>query len=162
MTPRLADAQLREQGGFVWRVAYHFLRDTQDASDVTQDVLLRLHLLPRDPAPREGLSAWLYRVTANAALNFRREGARRARRHDQAAALGPKSVEANETAGLARDIAREIQALPKQQRAIVTLKLTEDLTFREIAAIFDVAEGTVKVQFSRGMKRLRERLAGWR
>jgi len=161
MTPRLADAQLEQHGGFVWRVAYHFLRDEQDASDVAQEVLLRLHREPDAPAP-EGLAAWLYRVTANVALNFRRDRARLRRRHDEAAALAPRIVEAAETAGLADDIARAIRALPKQQRAVVTLKLMEELTFREIAGIFGVAEGTVKVQFSRGMRRLRDRLAEWR
>ncbi len=161
MSPRLADAQLEQHGGFVWRVAYRFLRNAQDASDVAQEVLLRLHRERSVPAG-DGLGAWLYRVTANTALNFRRDRARMRRRHDEAASVAAVRVEATETAGLARDITRAIGGLPKQQRAIVTLKLMEELTFREIAAIFGVAEGTVKVQFARGMRRLRECLEEWR
>ena len=37
------DELLEKYQGFVWKIAYRFLRNTEDALDVTQEVLLRLH-----------------------------------------------------------------------------------------------------------------------
>lgn len=156
------DQVLRAQRPFVWRVAYHFLRNRDDAQDITQDVLLALHEnLPSLP-PGTNLSAWLYRVTANRAVNFDRDRARREHRHDEAARSRPTSVGPSLPGGLAGALAEAIRELPPQQRGVVTLRLIEDRPFTEIAEVFGVTQGTVKVQFARGMKRLRERLSGWR
>jgi RNA polymerase sigma-70 factor (ECF subfamily) len=156
------DQVLRAQRPFVWRVAYHFLRNKDDAQDVTQDVLLALHeRLPSLP-PDTNLNAWLYRVTANRAVNFDRDRARRDHRHEEAARLRPAAADPPPPGGLAGALAEAIRQLPPQQRGVVTLRLMEDRPFAEIAEAFGVTQGTVKVQFARGMKRLRDRLSAWR
>jgi len=53
---------------------------------------------------------------------------------------------------------RALAALPRGQRAAVTLRLLEEKTFREIAETFGVTEGTIKVQFARGLRRLRREM----
>lgn len=146
----------------VWRIAYRFLGNEEDALDVTQDVLLRLcrHFSRLRPGTR--VQAWLYRVTANAALNASRNRVTRERRlRDAAAPLQAVSASPG-TPGLAGDIARAIRILPGGQRGVVVLRLLDGRTFREIAEIFGVTEGTVKVQFARGLRRLRENLKEWR
>ncbi|MGH9870436.1 MAG: RNA polymerase sigma factor [Candidatus Polarisedimenticolia bacterium] len=153
---------VRDSQPFVRRVAYHFLRNRDDAADVAQDVLMRLHQqLPSLPSGTN-LNAWLYRVTANLSINFRRDSARRARRDDESARSRRATVEAAEPAGFARALAEAIDGLPPQQRGVVTLRLMEERTFAEIARIFGVTDGTVKVQFARGMRRLKESLHAWR
>ncbi len=156
------DDVLRGRQPFIWRVAWRFLRNREDALDVTQEVLMRLHrALPSLPSGTN-LDAWLYRVTANLSANVIRDGARRRGRHEEAALLRPVTVDPEGSPGLGEAVARAIRELPAQQRGVVTLRLIEQRTFAEIAGIFGVTEGTVKVQFTRAMKRLRDRLGDWK
>ncbi len=145
----------------IWQTAYRFLQDADDALDVTQEVLLKLHQSLSRLRPDTRLAAWLTRVTANASLNFARQDRTR-RRHQQAAAgLSPLTVPPAAAGGLGRALAGAIQTLPRGQRAVVTLRLLEGRTFPEIAEAFGVAESTAKVQFARGVRRLREDLKDW-
>ena len=146
----------------VWGLAYRMLRDRDDALDVTQDVLIRLHKNLSGLAPGTRVAAWLTRVTTNAALNHARDQKTRRHRQQEAAAEQPLSVVSPSTGGLAGAIASGIEQLPRQQRAVVTLRLLEGRKFVDIAAVFGVTEGTVKVQFARAMRRLRAQLADWR
>jgi RNA polymerase sigma-70 factor (ECF subfamily) len=164
-----ADELLGKYREYVWRLAYRFLRNADDAADVTQDVLIRLHTHLGKLEPDTRLSAWLTRVTANTALNFSRGRLRRQRYHEKARSAGQPLLQAVgvsepgvQTSGLARALAKALGELPRGQRAVVTLRLLEERTFREIAETFGVREGTVKVQFARGLHRLREALAEWK
>lgn len=145
----------------IWRVAYRFLRNIEDARDVTQEVLLKLHRHLPFTTGQVNVEAWLYRVTANAALNAQRTAARRARLEEAVAGCA-ESAARDEHPELAEAIEAEIRSLPRQQRAVVTLRIVEGLTFPEIARSFGVSEGTVKVHFARGLKKLRASLADWR
>ena len=156
------DALVAKYRDLVWGIAYRTLRDRDDALDVTQDVFMRLYRNLSRLAPDTRLAAWLTRVTTNASLNYVRDRQTRRRREQEAAAERPLGVETRPTGGLAGAIAAGISRLPRQQRAVVTLRLLEERTFRDIAGVFEVSEGTVKVQFARAMRRLREHLAGWR
>ena len=156
------DGLLAKYRDLVWGIAYRMLRDRDDALDVSQDVLIRLHSNLSRLAPDTRLAAWLTRVTTNAALNHARDQKTRRRRQQEAAAERPVSVASPDTGGLSRAIAAGIEQLPRQQRAVVTLRLLEGHKFRDIASAFEVSEGTVKVQFARAMRRLREQLADWR
>jgi len=155
------DELLEKYQGLVWKIAYRFLRDTEDALDVTQEVLLRLHTHLESLEPETRLGAWLTRVTTNTALNFARSRGTRRRYQEKAAVERPRAVAAEESGGFTAALAAALETLPRGQRAVVTLRLLEERTFREMAEIFCVSEGTVKVQFARGLRRLREDLAGW-
>jgi RNA polymerase sigma-70 factor (ECF subfamily) len=149
------DSLLEKYRGHVWRLAYRFVQDADEAQDVTQDVLLTLCREAARLEPETRLAAWLTRVTSNAALNAGRGRATR-RRYHQAAAAEPRRRGLDPEAGLVgMKLRRALAALPRGQRAAVTLRLLEEKTFREIAETFGVTEGTVKVQFARGLRRLR-------
>lgn len=51
----------------------------------------------------------------------------------------------------------ELQALPPRMRAVVVLRVWEDLGESEVAALLGCSVGSVKSQLSRGLDRLRER-----
>jgi len=72
-----ADADPTTIRAYVRSVAMKYVRDDQDAEDVTQDALL-LAFRYRDSFRGESrYSTWLYRVTATAALMFLRRARRR-------------------------------------------------------------------------------------
>ncbi len=64
---------------YVRSVAMKYVRDEQDAEDVTQDAMLLAHRYRDSFRGESRYSTWLYRVTATAALMFLRRQRRLAR-----------------------------------------------------------------------------------
>ena len=54
------------------------------------------------------------------------------------------------------ELAAGLGELPSEQRAVVHLKLWEDLTFERIAAVLGISEGNASVRLNRAKTRLRE------
>jgi RNA polymerase sigma-70 factor (sigma-E family) len=85
------------------------------------------------------------------------------RRRVAEAALGPDVTAqiadpTERTAG--RELVwRELRALPPRMRAVVVLRVWEDLSEQDTAAALGCSTGAVKSQLSRAMARLRERAA---
>jgi len=58
----------------------------------------------------------------------------------------------------AKQLAGALGELPAEQRAVVHLKLWEKLTFEQIAATLDIAQGTAASRYRYAIDKLRERL----
>ena len=74
-----ADDDLDRTRSYVRSVAMKYIRDEQDAEDVTQDAMLLAHRYRHSFRGESRYSTWLYRVTATAALMFLRRQRRLAR-----------------------------------------------------------------------------------
>ena len=94
--------------------------------------------------------AWLRRVTINAATSWHRRASKDVALRDRLRSEQPESVLDPE----ASDFWAAIRALPKQQRAVVTLFYLEDLSTADIAATLGIAVGTVKATLSQARARL--------
>src|SRR6266550_1387987 len=70
---------LERARAYVRSVAMKYVRDEQDAEDVTQDALLLAHRYRDSFRGDSRYSTWLYRVTATAALMFLRRQRRLSR-----------------------------------------------------------------------------------
>jgi RNA polymerase sigma-70 factor, ECF subfamily len=130
----------------VQRTAYRLLGRREDAQDAAQEVFLRLlknlHKIDGDP------QAWLYRVTVNVCNDHHR---RKPLEMEIAAdfrdsAPGPERV--LELEARKRLLVDGLQTLPERERAAVVLRDIEGLSTREVAAILDVEEVTIRSQIS--------------
>lgn len=133
------------------------------AEDLTHDVFLKLlEHLPRLEAKTE-LGGWLYRVTANLALSrLRRERSFTTR----LASLFLEDDASDDTpdAGLALKEDAEaalaaLRALPARESIVLTMKVIDGRSQREIAEALSMSEGYVSKLVTRGWERLREQ--GW-
>jgi RNA polymerase sigma-70 factor (ECF subfamily) len=77
--PANFDFDLDQTRAYVRSVAMKYVRDEQDAEDVTQDAMLLAHRYRASFRGESRFSTWLYRVTATAALMFLRKQRRLAR-----------------------------------------------------------------------------------
>lgn len=151
----------------VYRVARRMVHSHEDASDVTQEVFIRVHrALPRF-AGRAQLRTWLFRITVNLCLDL---AARRSRDplygaggHLQDSAAHPHDGPAEwaERRELRETVARAIEQLPPRQRAMVILRVYQDLAYADISRIMGCAEGTVKATMSAAFGKLRRSLAAY-
>jgi len=77
--PANMDVDLDRSRAYVRSVALKYVRNDQDAEDVTQDAMLLAHRYRASFRGESRFSTWLYRVTATAALMFLRKQRRLAR-----------------------------------------------------------------------------------
>lgn len=147
----------------VYRIARRMLRSHEDASDVVQEVFIRVHRALAKFAARSQLRTWLFRITVNLCLDFTgrrsrdvltgwKELIRQPSAHDN-------PVEHAERRELADVVARAIDTLPHRQKAMVVLRVYQDLPYAEIARIMGCAEGTVKATMFAAFGKLRKTLS---
>jgi RNA polymerase sigma factor (sigma-70 family) len=130
-----------------------------DAEEAAQDAFVKAHrALSRFQA---GLPfrPWLLRIVGNEARNRRRSACRRAAMELRAAAVASVPAGSPEAAVEAaeerRALLRAVQALPDDQRLVVTCRFLLQLSVEETAAALDVPAGTVKSRLARALDRLR-------
>ena len=161
-------------GARIHQLAFRYLKNWEDAEEVAQDVLLKVHrkigLFRGDAA----LSSWIYRITFNTAMS-RLRTSRYSRPHEvQAIDVATESgdIAPNEPAdwssladdGVLRSQMRErlIEALthlPEVYRTPVILRDIQGLSTEEASAVLKVKPQTLKSRLHRGRLILREHMA---
>ncbi|HKI35933.1 MAG TPA: sigma-70 family RNA polymerase sigma factor [Gemmataceae bacterium] len=159
----------------VYNLARRLLGNEADAEDVTQDVFVQL--LRKLPTFRgeAAFPTWLYRVTVNAALAYRRKRALRKteplppepledfhhtgeHRHPvRRWATGPEQLALDHEAR--RLIEAAIAELPEAFRDVYVLADVEELPNAKIAEVLDLSVAAVKSRLHRARLLLRKRLA---
>src|SRR5437667_8911766 len=56
-------------GAKIYQLAFRYLRNKEDAEEVTQDVLFKVYRKVGDFRGDAALSSWIYRITFNAAMS---------------------------------------------------------------------------------------------
>ncbi len=152
----------------VFRLLYRMLGSREEAEDASQEAFLSLHRHGHRFRREARFSTFLYRVAANAALN-RRRSLGRARNRERELSLRqaqgahlPTAPRNPEDATHGSEIQGQVQAalleLPEELRAAVVLYDIEGQSYKEIAEILEIPEGTVKSRIHRARHGLRERL----
>ena len=148
--------------GIAFRTAYVVAGDAADAEDAAQDGFVKAWRALgrfRRGAP---FRPWLLQIVANEARNRRRSAGRRAHlalRVAGGASSGDAapSPEASLLAAEQRDeLLAAVNALPEEQRAVISLRYFVGLSEDEVAQALGVAHGTVKSRTARALDRLRE------
>lgn len=142
----------------VYRTAYSFVRNREDARDLTQEVFVRTVRAVNSLDPDRPLWPWLRRVTTNLSLTLLKKRAP----HVSLDSL-PESAQPHESlaepAWTQFEIREALGELPPLWRVVLTLRHQEELTYEEIARVTELPVGTVKTYIFRGRRLLRERLA---
>lgn len=158
----------------VYTLCLRLLNDEGEASDVVQEVFLKVFRNIGNFRGQSSLKTWIYRITVNEAHNARRWFFRHRRRevewdNDPHAARdwqetipdGSRSpfemAVDHEQAGIIHAALDRIN--PAFREAVVLRDIT-DLNYDEIAEILGVSLGTVKSRILRGREALREELKG--
>ncbi len=154
----------RRHGGVVFGLAKKVGGDVGDAEDIVQEVFLRLWHQPDrfDPA-RGTLRAFLLAQSHSRAVDVVRSRQARARREEREA-----RATANAGYDLEREVwdlmvtdqvARAVADLPEEERAAIELAYFGGRTYREVADVLSLPEGTVKSRIRTGLRRMRSALS---
>jgi len=160
---RALDELDRRHAGAVFAMAVRVLQSREMAEEVVQGVFIRLWSHPDlfDSA-RGSLRTFLLTQAHSQAVDVvRSERARRAR--EERHAMCPRTSYDLEEEALSAVVGREIReamaVLPEVERTAITLAYFGAHTYREVARILGVPEGTVKSRIRSGLGRLRVDLA---
>jgi len=149
----------------VYTMAVRLTGDDEEARDLAQDVMLRLHRGLR--RYREGnFEGWLYRTTLNV---FRDRLRKRKRLREDALPeapdprlTDPEWVEEVVAQNELHDVVqRALVKLPPEYREAVVLRDLQGRSYDEIAEILDVPSGTVRSRIHRGREALRQLLESY-
>lgn len=135
-----------------------------DAEEVTQTAFLKAWQGIRSFQGKAAFSSWLYRLTANAAIDLLRQRRGPALSLDDPglpplAGRDPGPEEVSLAAERRRLLWQAIDSLPEAQRTPLVLREMEGLSYREIARALELEEGTVKSRLARARLLLRQLLA---
>lgn len=154
------EARLADSSTLAFRVAYSVLRHRQDAEDVAQEAFVRAHREFSQLRDRDRFRGWLARLTWRLALDHRRGDKRRVAREDKVAV--PDEAPSHEGAMLANERSKRLWAaideLPERLRIVIVLASIEEHSIREVAALIDTPEGTVKSRLFEARQKLQELL----
>lgn len=144
------------------RWAQRFTGDADDAEDVAQLVLLRLHSHVRAFEGRSRVTSWLYRVTHNVALDRRRLEARRSalleREQTQAIEEAQDDSTGTDTEKLQRLVRSYFADLPARQRQVFELVDLRGRDASEVAAQLGIKPSTVRVLLLNARRTIRLRM----
>ena len=130
----------------VFRVAFQYTKDRFDAEDIVQEVFLKLLKKPPKGFDRNGLKAWLIRVTINKSKDFLRAGKRmRTIVRDYIAPSPPVCYD---------EVFDALSMLSERDRNALYLHYYEGYTAREIASITGGSERAVTKRIGRARNKL--------
>jgi RNA polymerase sigma-70 factor (ECF subfamily) len=150
----------KQTSKFVYNVALRITNNRDNADEVTQDVFIKVYKNIGSFGLRSSFKTWIYRITANTAINHCKSSAR----HDRGKVEYDPAVHDAQVPGDARSeldradsekrIASLLELLDPDQRSCIVLREIEGLDYRSIADTLRIKINTVRSR----LKRAREKL----
>jgi len=150
-----------------WRICGHL----EDARDLTQEAFLKGYESFGEFRQQSGFYTWVFRIAVNLALSHRRKSSRRRTMSldspggaagTQAEELARRVSQSGESASPDRlgqaeihgRVARALQGLDDEHRAVLVLRDIEGCDYQVIGEILGIPPGTVKSRLHRGREAL--------
>ena len=147
----------------VYSIALYFFHgDSAAASDITQQVFLKLITNIGQFRGDSEFSTWLHRLVVNACM----DSVRRRKPHKTLDRLNRDiAIPQSQEADLARDevansVREAVASMPAKFRIAVLLRYFEDLSYEQMVKALECSIGTVASRLNRGHKLLAQRLKG--
>ena len=152
----------RDHAPALFRFLIRLTGSETETKDILQEVFVRL---AKSPGLLDGVAvprSYLFRLTHRLAIDRRRREETRQRhedhfQHEQDLTHDPDPA-AQDTAWLQQTLGSSLDALPAEQKAVVVLKVWEEMTFAQIAEVLDIPQNTAASRYRYALDKLREAL----
>lgn len=157
----------------ILRTARGFVRNDEDARDITQEVFIDIIRNIHRFRSQSGLATWIYRITVNRSLNHLRSSKKRAqtvsidRPDEPDSGFGTRDLpdqgrfnpaEQMEQSDRSRILHAALESLPAKQRTAFVLLEYDDLSYKEIAEVMQASISSVESLLFRARKNLQKKL----
>lgn len=151
---------VRRHSESVINLVFRLCGNIQLAEDAAQESFVQAWLKLSSYRPQTSLRNWLYRIAVNMSIDaLRRE------KHLSDQELSEQLVAAEATPEVlltrqerAQNIQEAVLALPPACRAVLVLRIYEELSYQEIAGVLDIPLGTVMSRLNYARMLLRKTL----
>ena len=140
----------------VFRLADKFVHDFDDAEEITQSVFVKAYENLRNYNSKYKFFSWLYRITVNESINYKRKRNKTIVIDANMASMEPdaeSSYEKNELSSKIKDALMELDMI---YRAPLVLKHFMGYSYKELSYLLDVPEKTVKSRLYTGRQLLKD------
>lgn len=143
----------------LYRYALAISGSPDDAEDSVQEVFAKVARDWKRVSRMDNPKAYLFSATRNAAYSILRSKRRRDTLHDSVCAemVSGAGSDLSEAAH-AKMLCEALIGLPIDQREVLTLKVFDGMTFKEITETIGVSMGTVTSRYKYGIEKLRKAL----
>jgi RNA polymerase sigma-70 factor (ECF subfamily) len=148
--------------GQIYRFVRARVHDDGLAEDLTAEVFLNaLRHIKRYCDQGRPFSCWLYRIAANAiASHYRNQRSALSLDDDLSLpSIVPDPMDEVVRRDRIRAVWQAVDRLPRQQRAAMILKFSDDLTMEDVGAVLGKSPAAAKLLVYRAVQRLRSELA---
>lgn len=145
---------VRKHSSNLYGFVFSFLRNSEDAQDIVQDVFEKLWI-NRKKVEMEKSKAWLFRTGYNALINF----AKRKQRIVYDETMIPERGVENNNYEYKDLVELSLSLLPPIQKSIILLRDLEGYTYEEIGEILEISDSQVKVYLYRARKKIKKQLS---
>ena len=141
----------------IYRVCYRFVENREDAMDLAQDVFVKAFEHLATFRRESSLKTWLYRIAINHCLNHVKKYSQEFVEVTEYTGSITSSVQAElEHQEQRQRFRRLVKQLPPKQKAILELRINEDLSYEEIARISGRSISTIKDSVFFALEKLRK------
>ena len=152
---------------------YRFTGSREDSKDLAQDTFIRVYNAATNYNPSAKFTTWLYRIAFNISIDYlrrRKASGNPASLDEEFEIEGGKFKEQIADGNIANaletaeneekniEIQKALRTLPENQRAAIVLKIYEEKTYAEIAAIIGVSVASVESLIFRARTALKGRI----
>ena len=153
----------------VYRLAYHFARNCEDAYDISQEVFIKVLRSLGDLKNGSAFDVWLKKITINTCIDYLRQRPSQQVLDDFSYVCYRRAVggcvgspdSPMEMDELSNVISEAVDQLPMRQRKVFILRHYEDLSIKEIAEALNRTQGTVKANLFHANRKLRKLLLSY-
>ena len=147
----------------VVNVAFAVVHNQDDAIELAQETFVRAYENLRKFESRSSFSTWLYRIAANLAIDFWRREGRHVVLHGEDAeteiqrlpADSGDSFKSASRKELSGRLAKALEELTPEHRAVILLREVEGLSYDEISEVLQCPRGTVMSRLHYARNRMR-------
>lgn len=128
--------------------------DAALADDIAQDALVRAYVASGSFLGLSKFSTWLFRIAYNCYIDHCRKA-----RPDQTSLDDAVALPASDTSDASfrhQQLYQALERIPEKEKAAIALFYFEDKSIKEISAILNMPQGTVKYQLSMGRNHLKQ------
>ncbi len=141
----------------IYRVCYRFVENRDDALDLAQDVFVKAFEHLPTFRRESTFKTWLYRIAINHCLNHVRKNSQQfVEVTEFTASTRPLIQHQLEHEEQREHFRRLMKRLPPKQKAILELRINEQLTYEEIAKISGRSVSTIKASVFFALEKLRK------
>jgi len=143
----------------VYNIALNFIADRDMASDITQDIFIKVFGNIGKYKEEKNFTSWLFKISRNYCIDYWRKN----RKHLQTVEVDEQISQESPTPedevirqSEIRNFRQKILQLDPELRIFLTMRDILNLSYHEIAERFSIPEGTVKSRINRARLKLTE------